>query len=105
MRRILWLALVALAVTAAPAGATPVKCADGDSTPDGRVFPEGDQSTNFLRIDEFECGTALLEARYPELLERRVLGEPQLNHRPEVAGGLLGDESALLLRDFFGSRR
>jgi tRNA(adenine34) deaminase len=34
-----------------------------------------------------------------------VLGEPRLNHRPEVAGGLLADESALLLRDFFGSRR
>ncbi len=34
-----------------------------------------------------------------------VLGEPRLNHRPEVAGGLLADESALLLREFFGSRR
>ena len=34
-----------------------------------------------------------------------VLGEPRLNHRPEVAGGLLAGESAGLLRDFFGSRR
>jgi tRNA(adenine34) deaminase len=34
-----------------------------------------------------------------------VLSEPRLNHRPEVAGGLLGDESADLLRAFFGSRR
>ena len=34
-----------------------------------------------------------------------VLSEPRLNHRPEVAGGLLADESALLLRDFFGTRR
>jgi tRNA(adenine34) deaminase len=34
-----------------------------------------------------------------------VLGEPQLNHRPEVAGGLLADESAELLRAFFASRR
>jgi tRNA(adenine34) deaminase len=34
-----------------------------------------------------------------------VLGEPRLNHRPEVAGGLLADESAELLRGFFGSRR
>ncbi|MDP8942660.1 MAG: tRNA adenosine(34) deaminase TadA [Actinomycetota bacterium] len=34
-----------------------------------------------------------------------VLGEPQLNHRPEVAGGLLGAESSDLLRRFFGSRR
>jgi tRNA(adenine34) deaminase len=34
-----------------------------------------------------------------------VLGEPRLNHRPEVAGGLLGDESAALLRSFFALRR
>jgi tRNA(adenine34) deaminase len=34
-----------------------------------------------------------------------VLAEPRLNHRPDVAGGLLADESAALLRGFFGSRR
>ncbi len=34
-----------------------------------------------------------------------VLGEPRLNHRPEVAGGLLASESAELLRAFFGARR
>jgi tRNA(adenine34) deaminase len=34
-----------------------------------------------------------------------VLAEPRLNHRPEVAGGLLAGESAELLRAFFGSRR
>src|SRR5881227_1732381 len=34
-----------------------------------------------------------------------VLGEPRLNHRPEVGGGLLADESAALLRGFFGTRR
>ena len=34
-----------------------------------------------------------------------VLGEPRLNHRPEVAGGLLAGESAELLRRFFGARR
>ena len=34
-----------------------------------------------------------------------VLGEPALNHRPEVAGGLLAVESAELLRAFFGARR
>ena len=34
-----------------------------------------------------------------------VLGEPRLNHRPEVAGGLLAEESADLLRAFFASRR
>jgi tRNA(adenine34) deaminase len=34
-----------------------------------------------------------------------VLNEPRFNHRPEVAGGLLAEESAALLRDFFASRR
>ena len=34
-----------------------------------------------------------------------VLAEPRLNHRPEVAAGLLADESAELLRAFFRSRR
>ena len=34
-----------------------------------------------------------------------VLGERRLNHRPEVAGGLLADECAALLVDFFSSRR
>jgi tRNA(adenine34) deaminase len=34
-----------------------------------------------------------------------VLGEPRLNHRPVVAGGLLADECAALLSDFFASRR
>jgi tRNA(adenine34) deaminase len=34
-----------------------------------------------------------------------VLAEPRLNHRPAVAGGLLAEESAALLRAFFGSRR
>ena len=34
-----------------------------------------------------------------------VLGEAKLNHRPEVAGGLLAAESAALLQNFFGSRR
>jgi tRNA(adenine34) deaminase len=34
-----------------------------------------------------------------------VLGEPKLNHRPRVDGGLLADESAALLESFFQSRR
>jgi len=34
-----------------------------------------------------------------------VLGEPRLNHRPEVAGGLLADECGALLSEFFASRR
>jgi tRNA(adenine34) deaminase len=34
-----------------------------------------------------------------------VLAEPRLNHRPEVAGGLLAAECAELLQAFFRSRR
>ena len=40
------------------------------------------------------CGSAL-----------NVLAEPRLNHRPEVAGGLLAHECAELLSGFFASRR
>ena len=34
-----------------------------------------------------------------------VLAEPRLNHRPDVAAGLLADDSAELLRAFFAPRR
>ena len=34
-----------------------------------------------------------------------VLAHPRLNHRPEVAGGLLAGEASALLQSFFGSRR
>jgi tRNA(adenine34) deaminase len=34
-----------------------------------------------------------------------VLGEPRLNHRPLVEGGLLAAESAALLATFFAARR
>ena len=34
-----------------------------------------------------------------------VLSEPRLNHRPEVRGGLLGEECGALLSAFFASRR
>src|SRR5437763_7296828 len=34
-----------------------------------------------------------------------VLSEPRVNHRPEVAGGLLADEAGALLQDFFDDRR
>jgi tRNA(adenine34) deaminase len=34
-----------------------------------------------------------------------VLAEPRFNHRPEVQGGLLQEECAALLVDFFASRR
>jgi tRNA(adenine34) deaminase len=34
-----------------------------------------------------------------------VLDTPELNHRPQVAGGLLAEDCADLLRSFFASRR
>ena len=34
-----------------------------------------------------------------------VLRDPRLNHRPEVEGGLLADESTALLEEFFAARR
>jgi tRNA(adenine34) deaminase len=34
-----------------------------------------------------------------------VLGEPRLNHRPVVEGGVLAAECGALLTDFFGARR
>jgi tRNA(adenine34) deaminase len=34
-----------------------------------------------------------------------VLAEPRLNHRPAVVGGVLADECAGLLREFFAARR
>jgi tRNA(adenine34) deaminase len=34
-----------------------------------------------------------------------VLGEPALNHNPEVTGGVLVEECAALLTSFFGARR
>lgn len=34
-----------------------------------------------------------------------VLSEPRLNHRPEVAGGLLAEECGGILSEFFASRR
>ena len=34
-----------------------------------------------------------------------LLGHPQLNHRPEVLGGIMSEECAALLTEFFQSRR
>jgi tRNA(adenine34) deaminase len=64
------------------------------------------------------CAGAIVLARVPRVVfgaadpktgaaggVLNVLDEPRLNHRPEVAAGLLVDESAALLREFFLSRR
>jgi tRNA(adenine34) deaminase len=64
------------------------------------------------------CAGAIVLARVPRVVYAApdpkagaaggvidVLGEPRLNHRPDVARGLLAEEGAALLRAFFGSRR
>jgi tRNA(adenine34) deaminase len=64
------------------------------------------------------CAGALVLARVPRVVYGTpdpkagaagsildILAEPRLNHRPEVAGGLLAAECAALLTAFFASRR
>jgi tRNA(adenine34) deaminase len=64
------------------------------------------------------CAGAIVLARVPAVLFGAadpkagaagsvldVLGEPALNHRPRVVGGLRGAECAELLRHFFAARR
>jgi tRNA(adenine34) deaminase len=64
------------------------------------------------------CAGAIVNARVPRVVYGAadpkagaagsvldVLGEPRLNHRPEVAGGLLAEDSAGILREFFLTRR
>ncbi|MGI8412719.1 MAG: tRNA adenosine(34) deaminase TadA, partial [Solirubrobacteraceae bacterium] len=64
------------------------------------------------------CAGAIVLARMPRVIfgtpdpksgaagsVLALLDEPRLNHRPQVQSGLLGNESAALLRSFFASRR
>lgn len=64
------------------------------------------------------CAGAIVLARVPRVVYAAadpkagaagsvldVLGEPRLNHRPEVNGGLLATEAAELLQAFFRERR
>jgi tRNA(adenine34) deaminase len=64
------------------------------------------------------CAGAIVLARLPRVIYGAndpkagaagsvldVLDEPRLNHRPQVAGGLLAEECADLLRAFFAPRR
>ena len=64
------------------------------------------------------CAGAIVLARVPRVVYGTVdpkagaagsvldvLGEPRLNHRPEVDGGLLAEECAGILREFFATRR
>jgi tRNA(adenine34) deaminase len=64
------------------------------------------------------CAGAIVLARVPRVVfgaydpkagacgsVLHVLSEPRLNHRPEVAGGLLAEKCGELLSEFFASRR
>jgi tRNA(adenine34) deaminase len=64
------------------------------------------------------CAGAIVLARVPEVVFGApdskagaagsvldVLAQPALNHRPRVVGGVMEEECAALLRDFFGARR
>jgi len=64
------------------------------------------------------CGGAVLHARVSRVVFGaedpkagalvslyRLLEDPRLNHRAEVAGGVLAEECGALLREFFDSRR
>lgn len=64
------------------------------------------------------CAGAIVLARIPELVFGAadpkggaagsvfdILGEPALNHRPQVIAGVMEAESAALLADFFAARR
>jgi tRNA(adenine34) deaminase len=64
------------------------------------------------------CAGAIVLARIPEVVFGApdpkagaagsvldVLGEPALNHRPKVTGGVMEEECAALLQRFFASRR
>jgi tRNA(adenine34) deaminase len=64
------------------------------------------------------CAGAIVLARVPRVVFGAVdpkagaagsvfdiLAEPRLNHRPQVESGLLAEDSAALLREFFAPRR
>ena len=68
------------AVVLAPAAhAVPVKCAAGDPSPDGRIFPEPNVSVSLVRFTEFECGIRLLEQTFPDLVQVTELGRSKGN--------------------------
>ncbi len=56
------------------------------------------------RIARLVYGTPDPKAGAVESLYR-MLDDPRVNHRVASVGGVLGDECAALLREFFDSRR
>ncbi len=104
MRRSVQLSIAAFAVSSIAFGvapvtaggdlvATPVACAEGDVTPDGRVFPEPIASVTFLSFAEFECGTALLAERHADRLRVDVLLESAPGVDEEVYDVVMSDFS------------
>src|SRR3954447_8468619 len=73
----LTLSIAAVLALAAPALATPVKCAAGDITPGDRVFPEPELSVGFMRFDEFQCGIKYLATQFPTKIEVTTFGASQ----------------------------
>ncbi|MDQ2675817.1 MAG: tRNA adenosine(34) deaminase TadA [Actinomycetota bacterium] len=64
------------------------------------------------------CAGAIVLARVPRIVFATpdpkagavgsvfdILGDPRVNHRPQVESGLMREEAAALLRDFFAERR
>jgi tRNA(adenine34) deaminase len=77
------------------------------------------EATLFVTLEPCAmCAGAIVLARIPEVVYGAadpkagaagsvldVLADPALNHRPRVTAGLLEDECAALLREFFSARR
>lgn len=77
------------------------------------------QATLYVTLEPCAmCAGAIVLARVPRVVYAApdpkagaagsvldVLGEPRLNHRPEVVRGVLADQAAAMLREFFASRR
>jgi tRNA(adenine34) deaminase len=77
------------------------------------------ETTLFVTLEPcVMCAGAIVLARVPRVVYGTadpkagaagsvldVLGERRLNHRPQVAGGLLAAEAAALLESFFAARR
>jgi tRNA(adenine34) deaminase len=77
------------------------------------------ESTLYVTLEPCAmCAGAIVLARVPRIVYGAsdpkagaagsvldVLSEPRLNHRPEVRGGVLGEECGALLSDFFAARR
>jgi hypothetical protein len=62
-------------LASADLSAVPVRCAAGDITLDGRVFPEPRLSATFLTFDDYLCGITFLAGTYDDQIEVVELGK------------------------------